>query len=357
MVNGVQRKKLLSIKKNNILGNNIYPNISSLKSLFLDFLSLFIKKSIIKKVIESNNKFPYGVKNILKITESEGIIGSCGMLPYLVSIDPFNGSKISVLNNILYLASFGSLPICIVNNLNFGNPNNPNEYWLLEQSIQGITEICKDNEIPIVGGNVSLYNENIEKSGSILPTPSFGVIGKINLNDKIPSSHFIYENESIYLVGTISNNINGSEFSKYINYVNMKHEIPKIPKNYKQILKNVIKCSKFAATISPILEGGIGVTLAFMSLEYGAFIDFSNIINDEFELEKYLFSESPCRLIISTTENNKIEDIFKDIPFFKIGKTTKNKGIKIYFKDKMILNIKHSEIVQLFNKYKNTFIL
>ena len=73
------------------------------------------------------------------------------------------------------ISCIGVLPIAITDNLNFGNPEKPEIYWQLSESVRGIKEACLEFDTPVTGGNVSLYNES---SGvDIWPTPVIGMVG------------------------------------------------------------------------------------------------------------------------------------------------------------------------------------
>jgi phosphoribosylformylglycinamidine synthase II len=103
---------------------------------------------------------------------------SCGCNPRHIHISPHAGTANAVLENACNLACVGAKPLCIVNCLNFASPVHPDIYWQLEQSVLGMGDMARKLSIPVVGGNVSLYNESDEMSTQIKPTPSIGMIGK-----------------------------------------------------------------------------------------------------------------------------------------------------------------------------------
>ena len=103
---------------------------------------------------------------------------SCGCNPRQIALDPYTGTANAVYENAANLACMGVEPLCIVNCLNFASPEHPHIYWQIDQSIQGMGDMCRELSIPVVGGNVSLYNESDETGTHILPTPSIGMIGR-----------------------------------------------------------------------------------------------------------------------------------------------------------------------------------
>lgn len=110
--------------------------------------------------------------------EDKGLVFSCGCNPRHVFIKPFEGTANAVIENASNLACLGAEPLCIVNCLNFASPEHPEIYWQLEQCVLGLGDAARAIETPVVGGNVSLYNESDEFGTRIKPTPSLGMIGR-----------------------------------------------------------------------------------------------------------------------------------------------------------------------------------
>jgi phosphoribosylformylglycinamidine synthase II len=120
---------------------------------------------------------------VLRI-EDKTLVLSCGCNPRHIYLSPFAGTANAVVENVSNLACFGATPLCLVNCLNFASPVHPDIYWQLEQCTRGLGAMARTLEIPVVGGNVSLYNESDEFGTQIKPTPSIGVAGK---GDLLPS--------------------------------------------------------------------------------------------------------------------------------------------------------------------------
>ncbi|MDD1670220.1 MAG: AIR synthase related protein, partial [Methanomicrobiales archaeon] len=106
------------------------------------------------------------------------LVLSCGCNPRQIALAPYEGTANSLLENATNLAVLGAAPLCIVNCLNFASPVHPEIYWQIEQCILGLGDMARRMKVPIVGGNVSLYNESDEFGTKILPTPSIGLLGK-----------------------------------------------------------------------------------------------------------------------------------------------------------------------------------
>jgi phosphoribosylformylglycinamidine synthase subunit PurL len=100
-----------------------------------------------------------------------------------VYLDPYEGGKIAVAEACRNLACTGAVPLGATDNLNFGNPHNPEIFYQLRKSVEGLAEACRVFEAPVTGGNVSLYNQN--PSGPIDPTPTVAVVGQIAKREHI----------------------------------------------------------------------------------------------------------------------------------------------------------------------------
>ncbi len=103
---------------------------------------------------------------------------SCGCNPRQIQLKPYEGTANAVLENAANLACVGAVPVAIVNCLNFASPVHPEVYWQLVQAVRGLGEMARALNCPVVGGNVSLYNESDEHDTQIKPTPSIGMVGK-----------------------------------------------------------------------------------------------------------------------------------------------------------------------------------
>ncbi len=116
-----------------------------------------------------------------------------------VYLDPYEGGKIAVAEAARNLACSGAVPLGTTDNLNFGNPHNPEIFWQLRESVRGLAEGCRVFDAPVTGGNVSLYNQN--PSGPIDPTPTVAMVGLIERPEHITTQWFKDEADAILLLG------------------------------------------------------------------------------------------------------------------------------------------------------------
>ncbi|MCU1376252.1 MAG: phosphoribosylformylglycinamidine synthase subunit, partial [Actinomycetia bacterium] len=117
-----------------------------------------------------------------------------------------------VAESVLNLACVGARPLALVNCLNFGNPEHPEVMWQLSESIDGMGEACRAFGIPVVGGNVSLYNES--RGNDIDPTPVIGLLGVVDRLDRRPPGVGLVDGGRLLLLGTRSSHLGGARVWK-----------------------------------------------------------------------------------------------------------------------------------------------
>ena len=129
-----------------------------------------------------------------------------------VACDPYAGTVEAVLECAQNLACAGAEPLGLTNCLNFGNPEKPAPAWQLDRSTRGLADACEALGVPVVGGNVSLYNEGPE--GPIYPTPVVGMVGELPEPGAAAPSAFAAEGDAICLLGPFEPTLEGSELAK-----------------------------------------------------------------------------------------------------------------------------------------------
>src|SRR3982075_677297 len=115
-------------------------------------------------------------------------------------LDPREGGKAAVAEAARNLTCAGANPLAVTDNLNFGNPYKPENFWQLRAAVEGIAEACRAFGTPVTGGNVSLYNES--PIGVVDPTPTIGMVGLIDKEEHITTQWFKNEGDTIILVGS-----------------------------------------------------------------------------------------------------------------------------------------------------------
>ncbi len=233
-------------------------------------------------------------------------------------LDPYEGGKIAVAESARNVVCSGATPISITNCLNFGNPHNPEIFWQLKKSVEGIRDACEAFGTPVSGGNVSLYNQN--PRGSVDPTPTIGMVGLLEGREPV-TSHFKKEGDVVILLGTNREELGGSEFLKTI--FNVKSgKVPHLDlKEASKLIDLMIKLSEknLLQSAHDCAEGGLAVALAescisFRGKEMGVVISLET---GSLSKEAFLFGESQSRIVISVDPAHlaETEKIIKSLSY------------------------------------------
>ena len=222
------------------------------------------------------------------------------------SANPFLGAKQVVSETWRNLISVGSIPIAITNCLNFGNPEKNKIMGQFVETVDGISEVCKYLDFPVVSGNVSFYNET--QNNAISPTPTIGGVGLINKLDSMMSMDLKEIGSLLFVIGKTQGHLHQSEFYKEVlnivdgppPEVNLFNE-----KNNGMIINKLIT-SKLVNSVHDISSGGILLALSEMCIlgKIGAKI---KIPHNNLNLYEYLFGEDQSRYLIEINQKNKDE--------------------------------------------------
>lgn len=214
-----------------------------------------------------------------------------------VYLDPEMGGRIAVAEAARNIVCSGAEPLAITDNLNFGSPEKPEVFWQLEKSADGMSEACVVLDTPVIGGNVSLYNENAK--GAIYPTPVIGMVGLVHDTDHITTQGFKSEGDVIILIGETKAEFGGSELQYVMNGVASGRPPVIDLANEKKVLGAVLGAIQkgLVASAHDLSEGGIAVAIAESCISGG--IGASVALNSELRADHLLFSESQSRVLLS----------------------------------------------------------
>ena len=186
-----------------------------------------------------------------------------------VAADPYRGAMEAVLECAANLACVGAEPLGTTNNLNFGNPEKPHIAWQLTEAVRGVGEACRALQAPIVGGNVSLYNEGA--TGPIYPTPVIGMVGR--MPDARSAGRIAFQNEGdlIALAGPFRPSLDASELAKLHGQA-LPDGLPEFDLQEIRLAQGAVRDAVRAGALSSahdIAEGGVAVALAECCLAAG----------------------------------------------------------------------------------------
>ncbi|MCI0843869.1 MAG: phosphoribosylformylglycinamidine synthase subunit PurL [Chloroflexi bacterium] len=245
----------------------------------------------------------------------------------LCRLDPYQGGMIVVAEVCRNLSCSGALPLAVTDCLNFGNPERPDVYYQLEQCIQGIAEACRVLEVPVVSGNVSLYNES--RGQAIFPTPVVGGLGLLEDAAKATRSAFAGDGMVVGLLGadTLGTEVNDLAGSEYLQRVHGRVEgSPKIDifleKRVQQTCRDAIE-QGLVTSAHDCSEGGLAVALAECSIQGG--IGFTGDFSVADRWDVTLFGERQSRIVVGLPEDrwDALVGLAADsgVPVAKLGYT------------------------------------
>ena len=225
-------------------------------------------------------------------------------------LDPFTGAALAVAEAARNVACVGAEPIGATNCLNAGNPERPDIMWQFEQVVDGVSAACRALEIPITGGNVSLYNET--EGRAIYPTPVIGVVGLIEDAQRVCGRMFPVPGLAVVLLGPLTASLDGSEYLKVVHSsvrgrpapVNFEVERAVERVVIRGIRDGVIRSAHDSA------DGGLAITVAeccFDTGGIGADVDLPPATakhGGEWTVPATLFGEGPSRILVSVAQSD-----------------------------------------------------
>ncbi len=220
-----------------------------------------------------------------------------------VYLSPEVGGQIALVEAAANIIASGAEPLAITDCLNYGDPTDPEIFWELHQSVQGMADACRELNTPVISGNVSLYNEN--NGQAIHPTPMVGMVGLIKNIDRVIPSFVQHPGDKVYLVGQTRDDYAGSELQKM-----MTGDISGIVESFDlhhvhQYMQRLLMTMEngLVSSAHDLSEGGLGVALAetVFKTDLGLKIDLAD------QPAARLFSETPGRFIVTVASKKATE--------------------------------------------------
>ncbi|WP_018923599.1 phosphoribosylformylglycinamidine synthase subunit PurL [Salsuginibacillus kocurii] len=243
-----------------------------------------------------------------------------------IYLDPERGGQIAVAEAARNIVASGGRPLGITDCLNYGSPEKPEIFWQIEKSIDGMSAACAKLNAPVVGGNVSLYNET--PNGSIYPTPVIGMVGLVENIEHRTTSGFKADGDIIYVLGETKAEFGGSELQQ-MQEGSIFGPAPAIDLDVEaKRQENVLAAIQagVVASAQDIAEGGLAVAVSEGIMGgtegLGAEISFD-------EDASLLFSESQSRYVLTVPaeKRDQFEQLLPDV--FEIGRVTSTENLHI----------------------------
>ncbi|MCF6322064.1 MAG: AIR synthase related protein, partial [Rhizobiaceae bacterium] len=278
------------------------PNMASRRWVWEQYDSL----------IQANTlQIPGGDAGVVRICDEDGndtgkaLAFSSDVNPRYCEADAYEGGKQAVAECYRNLSATGATPLAATDNLNFGNPEKPEIMGQFVAAIKGIGEACSALDMPIVSGNVSLYNET--KGKAILPTPTIGGVGLLSDHSKHCTVGGARENDVIFLIGETGSHLGQSTYMRECLGLEDGPPPPvdlSTERKHGEFVRAAIQ-SGYATACHDISDGGLAIALAEMCLASG----LGAIVSFETEYSHgELFGEDQARYLFSTDQ--KWADMF-----------------------------------------------
>ncbi|MFT8901878.1 phosphoribosylformylglycinamidine synthase subunit PurL [Liquorilactobacillus nagelii] len=219
-----------------------------------------------------------------------------------VYLNPEVGGKLAVLEAAANLVASGAEPLGITDCLNYGDPHDPEVYWELHQSVKGMAAACRALEIPVISGNVSLYNETNQQA--IYPTPMIGMVGLVKNIQQHATLNLKTSGDQLFLVGDTRDDYAGSELQKMLqhkidgelNDIDLAQNVAQL----RLVLQSVQ--SGLTKSVHDLSEGGLAIALAESAFGTGLGMKIDVKLTDA-----QLFSETPGRFLVSVVPEKAAE--------------------------------------------------
>ncbi|WP_409367025.1 phosphoribosylformylglycinamidine synthase subunit PurL [Lysinibacillus sp. 38-6] len=244
-----------------------------------------------------------------------------------IYLDPEVGGAIAVAEAARNIVATGGTPLAITDCLNFGNPEKPEIFWQIEKSADGISAACTALNAPVIGGNVSLYNE---RSGeAVYPTPTIGMVGLIEDLAHVTTQDVKAAGDVVFVIGETTTEFGGSELQKLLNNGVISGKAPAINLEVEaarqQALLKAIKAG-LVQSAHDVAEGGLAVALAettFGAQGLGLDVTLTGSATTA------LFSETQSRFVVTVKEEHAAAFVETVKDAQKIGVVTNDALVKI----------------------------
>ena len=251
-------------------------------------------------------------------------------------LDPYTGAQLALAEAYRNVATTGARPLAVTDCLNFGSPEHPDSMWQLVEAIRGLADACQILEVPVTGGNVSLYNGTGEPGlidSAIHPTPVVGVLGVLDdVADATPSG-WTQPGQAVYLLGTTRPELDGSAWADVV-HDHLGGLPPAVDLAAERRLAFVLTHASrddLVDAAHDLSEGGLAQALVESSLRYGVGVQVSLdglCARDGITPFEALFSESTARVLVAVPRSEEVRLVdlctARGVPALRLGETAES---------------------------------
>ena len=244
---------------------------------------------------------PGGDASVLRLKGSDKALAlSTDGKARFCKLDPREGAKLIVMEAARNVACAGATSKALVNCLNFGNPEHPEVMWQFSEVVDGMSEACVALGFPVIGGNVSFYNES--RGDNIHPTPTVGVVGLIDSLLDVPPSIALRDGDAIVMLGLTAAELGGSEWAAVVHGLvgGRPPHADLVAAGVLHELVRTLVLDRVVAGVHDCSDGGLAVTLCEMAFAGG--VGFDVVVSGvDCTAAEVCFSESSNRVVLSVT--------------------------------------------------------
>lgn len=310
-----------------------HPNIASKKSVFTQYDYTIGTNTVVPPGFSAAVLRVKPFKNINEKNKNKGFLLNVSGNSRYTYLNPYLGGALAVAECARNISACGGLPVAITDCLNFASPEDPEIMWQFSEAVRGIKDAAISLESPVIGGNVSFYNETTKKDekgktvvNKIYPTPVIGMVGFIDNVSNAVTPYFKDFGDEIFILGRLGGNLGGSLYMD-IAYHSFKQKPLEIELSYEACLQRTLRrlidvgLVKSAVDIS---EGGLFTALAESSIMNPSGLrGFKAEMHiDGFMDDMILFSEFEQAFVL-TAERGKGEEIGREL--LRLKNKDKNK--------------------------------
>jgi phosphoribosylformylglycinamidine synthase II len=262
--------------------------------------------------------------------EAHAIALSAGANPNWTDTDPEAGARAVAVENATNLAAKGATPLAAVDCLNGGNPEDPVTYDGFASAVEGLAEACADLSVPVVGGNVSLYNDS--ETGPVAPTPTLAVLATKSGYDAPPApvsgeGDLVLVEPAEYVAGSDigAEDPHALGGSLLLETLGGSDRFPALPADPGALVDGLARVAELDSTLAThdVSDGGLAVTLAEMVTESAG-------VDATLDDAAALFSEAPGRVVVETTDADALtEAVGDDASVTELGTATDDGALSI----------------------------
>lgn len=248
-------------------------------------------------------------------------------------LDPYTGAQLALAEAYRNVATVGARPMAVTDCLNFGSPEHPDTMWQLVEAIRGLADACQVLEVPVTGGNVSLYNGTGEPGqidSAIHPTPVVGVLGVLDDVARAVPSGWTAPGQAVYLLGTTRAELDGSAWADVV-HGQLGGVPPRVDLEAERRLAQVLVSAardELVDAAHDLSEGGLALALVESSLRYGVGVQVAlDALCERDGLTPFeaLFSESQARALVAVPRSEEVRLLdlctARGVPALRLGET------------------------------------